>query len=279
MNVARTTIVSYEKGTVFSFVHTMSKKTSYLKRLPAHAQKRGSAQKGEAQIVTRRREVDEIEAECAEELSGSALGKGGKRIGILLEDEVRMVVRDPVRYPSGKSKCQMRIIGKTEYDGVNGVVVLPMLDGRFVLREIYRHPTRAWELEAVRGRRETGQTSRQAARMEVKQELGYRLRKIHPLGRICPDSAIMSSTLDMFLGELRNGPPNDEPEPTEAFGETRHLTPEELGELIRKGKIRDSYTIAALAMAQLRGLIAPISADTRLSSDLDLEQPLADATT
>jgi ADP-ribose pyrophosphatase len=244
----------------------MSKKTSYLKRLPPHAQKRGDTDKGEAQIVTRRREVDEIEAECAEKLSGSALGKGGKRIGILLEDEVRMVVRDPVRYPSGESKCQMRIIGKTEYDGVNGVVVLPMLDGRFVLREIYRHPTRAWELEAVRGRRESGQTSRQAARMEVKQELGYQLRKLHPLGKICPDSAIMSSMLDMFLGEIKNGPRNDEPEPTEAFGEILHLTPEELGDQVRKGRIRDSYTIAALTMAQLRGLIPPVSAASTIAS-------------
>ena len=236
----------------------MSKKTSYLERLPTHAQKRGDIGKGEAQIITRRREVDEIEAECADALSGSALGKGGKRIGILLEDEVRMVVRDPVRYPSGKSKCQMRIIGKTEYGGVSGVVVLPMLEGRFVLREIYRHPTRAWELEAVRGRRETGQTSRQTAHMEVKQELGYQLRKLHPLGKICPDSAILSSVLDIFLGELKDGPREDEPEPTEAFGEIHYLTPEEFADRIRKGRVRDSYTIAALAMAELRGLIAPI---------------------
>ena len=228
---------------------------SYLKRLPERAQKRGDSAKGEAQIVTKRREVDEIEAECADALSGSALGKNGKRIGILLEDEVRMVVRDPLRYPSGESKCQMRIIGKTEYDGVNGVVVLPMLEGRFVLREIFRHPTRSWELEAVRGRRETGQTSRQAARMEVKQELGYRIGKLYPLGKICPDSAVMSSTLDMYFADLVIGPRRDEPEPTEAFGKIHHLTPDELGARIIKGTIRDSYTIAALTMVRLRGLI------------------------
>jgi ADP-ribose pyrophosphatase len=234
----------------------MSKKMSYLKRLPESAQKRGDTRKGEVEIVTRRRDVEKIEHECADELSGSALGKNGSKIGILIEDEVRMVVRDPVRYPSGKSKCQMRIIGKTEYDGVNGVVVLPMLDGRFVLREIYRHPTRSWELEAVRGRRENGQTSSQAARMEVKQELGYPLRKLRRLGRIRPDSAITSSILDIFLGELGEGPPHDEPEPTEAFGDILHLTPEELGAKIVKGTVRDSYTIAALMMAQLRGYIS-----------------------
>jgi ADP-ribose pyrophosphatase len=238
---------------------TMSKKSSYLKRLPAHAQKKGSNDKGEAEIATRRRDIEEIESECADELSGSALGKGGKRLGILLEDEVRMIVRDPVRYPSGKAKCQMRIIGKTEYDGVNGVVVLPRLEGRFVLRQIYRHATRSWELEVVRGRRETGQTSRQAARKEIKQELGYSLKKLHPLGRVCPDSAIMSSVLDIFLGDLSAGARHDDPEPTEAFGEIVQLTSEEMAEHILKGKIRDSYTIAALTLAQLRGLLHPIS--------------------
>ena len=236
----------------------MSKKMSYLKRLPEHAQKKGSVKKGEVEIVTKRRDVDKIESDCADALSGSALGKNGKRIGILLEDEVRMVVRDPIRFPSGETKCQMRIIGKTEYDGVNGVVVLPMLNGKFVLREIYRHPTRSWELEVVRGRRETGQTPRQAARMEVKQELGYLLEKIHPLGKISPDSAIMSSTLEMFFAELRDGPPHDEPEPSEAFGKIHHFTPEELADRLVKGRIRDSYTIAALTMAQLRGYIAPV---------------------
>ena len=94
--------------------------------------------------------------------------------------------------------------------------------------------------------------------MEVKQELGYRLKKIHPLGKISPDSAIMSSTLEMFFAELVDGPPHDEPEPSEAFGRIFHLTPEELGDRLLKGRIRDSYTIAALTIAQLRGYIAPI---------------------
>jgi hypothetical protein len=97
--------------------------------------------------------------------------------------------------------------------------------------------------------------------MEVKQELGYSLRKLRPLGKIRPDSALMSSTLDIFFGELGSGPPHDEPEPTEAFGEIHHLTAEELAGRILKGRVKDSYTIAALMMAQLRGYIAPVMLD------------------
>ncbi|HEX6573489.1 MAG TPA: NUDIX hydrolase [Gemmatimonadaceae bacterium] len=230
----------------------------YLKKLPRHAQRRGSARNGEAEIVTSRRELDSIASECAEELSGSALGKGGKKIGILLEDEVRMVVRDALRFPTGATRCEMRIVGKTEYDGPNGVVVLCVADGKFVLREIYRHATRAWELEKVRGRRERGQTARQAARAEVKQELGYPVRRLHPLGTICPDTAVLSSTLEVFLAELGKGPRRDEPEESETFGDIHRLTPMELGRLISKRKIRDSYTVAAMLFAQLRGLVPPV---------------------
>jgi hypothetical protein len=237
-----------------------TKKSDYLSRLPEHAQRRGDASEGEAELVTKRTELERIQSECADELSGSALGKGGKTIGILIEDEVRMIARDAVRYPSGETKCQMRMIGTTEFDGVNGVVVLRRIEGKFVLRRIFRHATRAWELEAVRGRRETGQTSMQAAEAEIKQELGFPLEKLYPLGQVCPDTAFMSSVLDLFLADLGAGPRDDDPEPTEAFGEIVHLTAEELGHRILKGEVRDSYTITAMTFAQLRGLVPPVSA-------------------
>ena len=233
----------------------MSNARTYLERLPKHAQKRGSAAKGEIEIVTSRRESRKIEAECAGDLSGSALGRSGKRIGILLEDEVRMVVRDALKFPSGATRCQMRVIGKTEFDGPNGVVALCLLDGRFLLRETYRHPTRAWQLETLRGRRETGQTSRQAVHKEVKQELGYSVKRTHMLGRVCPETALMSSTLEVFLAELRPGPRRDDPEESEAFGRIHRLEPGEVADLIVSGKVRDSYTIVALMLAQLKGFV------------------------
>ena len=233
----------------------MSKSAGYLERLPVHARQRGNAKKGEAEIVTGRRDLDRISAECASDLKGSALGKGGKRIGILLEDDVRMVVRDALRFPSGETKCQMRLVGKTEFDGPNGVDALCVAQGRFVLREIFRHATRSWELETVRGRRELGQTSRQAVRTEVKQELGYPVKRIHSLGKVCPETAVMSSTLDLFLVELGSGPRRDDPEGSEALGRIHRLKPRELAHAILDGKIRDSYTLGALMLAQLRGLV------------------------
>ena len=241
------------KGTLLSHHNGMSKKNTYLDRLPKHAQNRGDAEKGEAEIVTSKRELNEIESECASDLKGSALGRGGKRIGILLEDEVRFIVRDALKFPSGATKCQMRVIGKTEYDGPNGVAALCVSEGRFVLREIYRHATRSWELETVRGRRESGQTSRQAVRAEVKQELGYPVKRMQRLGLIRPDSAVMSSILEIFLVELGKGPRRDDPEDSEAFGRIHRLTYRELSRKILSGEVHDSYTIGALTLARLNG--------------------------
>jgi 8-oxo-dGTP pyrophosphatase MutT (NUDIX family) len=233
----------------------MANTRNYLKQLPEEAQEFGDIDNGEIEIVTWRKAANKIADKCAADLKGSALGKGGKKIGILLEDDTHMVVRDPLRYPSGATSCRMRIIGKTKYDGPNGVVALCVSEGKFVLREIYRHPTRSWELECTRGRRETGMTPRQTVRAEVKQELGYAVKKIHLLGMIRPESALFSAHLEVFLVELgAKGKP--EPEETEAFGEFVYLTPGELSDRILDGTIRDSYTLAAFLMAQLKGLIA-----------------------
>jgi ADP-ribose pyrophosphatase len=246
------------RGTLLSFLFDMSRKNSYLTRLPAHARKPGDASRGQIEIVTSQKEIRQIESECAADLKGSALGKSGKRLGILLEDDVRMIVRDPLRFPSGAVKCQMRIIGKTEFDGPNGVAVVATLGGRFVMREIFRHPTRSMELETTRGRRETGQTASQAARAEVRQELGFTVRKLRRLGSILPETALLSSAIDVFYAELAPGRKKDDPDSGEAFGKIVYLTPAELARRIAAGKIRDGYTVAALMLAQLKGLIRPL---------------------
>ena len=233
-------------------------KSSYLSRLPKQAQRVGDASKGQIEIVTRKKKAKKIEKENADELQGSALAKGGKRIGILLEDDVHMVVRDPVEYPTGATGCRMRIIGKTQFDGVNGIVAVTVCEGIFYMRQIFRHPTRSWELEAVRGRREAGQRSNATARKEIKEELGYPVRKLTKIGTICPETALMSSILDVYWAELGPGPQKDEPEDKEAFGEMKRMSPREIADAILSGEIRDGYTIAALMLAQLAGVMPPL---------------------
>jgi hypothetical protein len=68
----------------------------------------------------------------------------------------------------------------------------------------------------------------------------------------------MSSVLEIFLAELGKGPRRDEPEDSEAFGKIHRLSPREFGRYIIDRRIRDSYTLGAFALAQLRGLLPPV---------------------
>jgi ADP-ribose pyrophosphatase len=209
---------------------------SYLAKLPESTRYVGDAGAGEIEIVSR-----------------SDARKVEGRTGILFEDSLHFFVRDVVKFPSGDTRAQWRIIGCTMADGPSGVVALAWRDGRIFLREMFRHATRRWELEAPRGQRETGCTAEDAARREVDEELGFRVEKIELIGEVSGDSALLASTLPVFWGELAPGEPRDNPESSEAFGEIISLSPAELLEKIRAGHIRDSYTLSAITLAQTSG--------------------------
>ena len=209
---------------------------AYLKKLPESARYRGDAAAGEIEIIPAA-DAGDVEGET----------------GILFEDSLHYVVRDAVKFPSGDTRAQLRIIGCTLTDGPSGVVALAWRDGKLHLRDMFRHATRRWELETPRGQRETGCTAEEAAIKEVDEELGFSVAKIERIGEVSGDTAILASTLPVFWCELEPGPPRDHPESSEAFGEILSLSPRELLEKIRGAHIRDSYTLSAITLAQAAG--------------------------
>jgi ADP-ribose pyrophosphatase len=208
----------------------------YLKRLPESARQVGDARAGEIEIIDKR-SAPKIRA----------------RTGILIEDKLHFFVRDAVKFPSGDVRTQMRVIGCSMADGPPGVVALAHRDGKIFLREMFRHATRRWELETPRGQRETGYSAEQAAIKEIDEELGFRVKRIEQIGEVSGDTAILASTLPLFWADLEPGPPQDHPEKSEAFGEIIELSGAELRKRLSAGEIRDSYTLAAILFAQLRG--------------------------
>jgi ADP-ribose pyrophosphatase len=208
----------------------------YIDRLPESTRYRGDAGAGEIEIISRS-EAKKIEG----------------KTGILFEDSLHFVVRDVVKFPSGDTRAQMRIVGCTMTDGPSGVVALAWRDGKIHLREMFRHATRRWELETPRGQRETGCTAEEAAIQEVDEELGFKVERIEKIGEVSGDTAILASTLPVFWAELAPGPPEDHPESSEAFGKIVVLAPQDLVERVRQGHIRDSYTLSAILLAQLAG--------------------------
>jgi ADP-ribose pyrophosphatase len=210
----------------------------YLKKLPGPASYRGDAAAGEIEIIDKK-ESSKIRV----------------KTGILVKDELHFVVRDAVKFPSGDVEAQLRVVSRYMVDGPAGVVALASRGGKIFLREMFRHGTRRWELETTRGGREEGYTPEEAARNEIDEELGFRVKSIEQIGEVSAETAFVASTLPIFWAELEPGPPRDHPESTEAFGRIIELSPSQLKHRIVNGDIRDGYTLAAVLFAQLAGKI------------------------
>ncbi len=208
----------------------------YLAKLPESTRYAGDANAGEIEIISKS-EARNVKA----------------KTGILFEDSLHFFVRDAVKFPSGETRAQMRIIGCTMVDGPSGVVALAWRDGKIHLREMFRHATRRWELETPRGQRETGCTAEEAATKEIEEELGFKVQSIEKIGEVSGDSALLASTLPVFWAELAPGPPRDHPESSEAFGAIVALTPHDVVKRIRGSQIRDSYTLSSITLAQVAG--------------------------
>src|SRR3954469_24424090 len=208
----------------------------YLKKLPESARIRGNAKAGEIEIVAK-----------------SEAPKIREKTGIVLEDSLHFFVRDAVKFRNGETRTQMRLIGCTMFDGPSGVVALPYRNGKIVLREMFRHATRQWGLEAPRGQRETGYTAEQAIRKELDEELGFPVKSVELIGEVSGDTAILASSLPVFWAELGSGPAHDNPEGSEALGRIVELSTSDLRSRISRGEIRDGYTLAAISLAQVAG--------------------------
>jgi ADP-ribose pyrophosphatase len=208
----------------------------YLKKLPESARVLGDADAGEIEIISK-----------------SEAPKIREKTGIVLEDSLHFFVRDAVKFKNGETRTQMRVIGCTMFDGPSGVVALPSRNGKIVLREMFRHATRQWGLEAPRGQREAGCTAEEAIRKELDEELGFPVKSVERIGEVSGDTAILASALPVFWAELGSGPARDHPEGSEALGKIVELTPAELKDRISRGEIRDGYTLAAMTLARIAG--------------------------
>ena len=125
------------------------------------------------------------------------------------------------------------------------VVVLPRLaDGGVVLVRQYRYPTRGWLWELVAGSIEPGETPRQCARRELREETGYRGRTFRLLGNFYSSPGFLTER--MFLVEARGLTRSKaRPEADECI-HVGHFTRAQLLKMIHRKQIRDAKTLVGL---------------------------------
>ena len=125
------------------------------------------------------------------------------------------------------------------------VVIVPVLDdGRICLIRNYRVAVDQELLELPAGTLEPGEPPSQTAHRELREETGFIAEQVTPLLEFYMSPGILDERMYAFVAtRLTVGPPA-----REAGEQIENLlvTPAELDELLRSGKIQDSKSLSAL---------------------------------
>lgn len=129
-------------------------------------------------------------------------------------------------------------------NGVTGVAVLPVVDGRLGLIRIYRHPLGEQGWEIVRGFVDQAETPAAAAVRELREEAGLvaAVESLRELGTIAPEAGVIEARIRLFAAEgcaRGSGTGSNEM----GHRETKYFTREALAGLIDRGEIMDPCTL------------------------------------
>lgn len=84
---------------------------------------------------------------------------------------------------------------------VTGVAVLPIVDGKYALLEVYRHAIEDYSWEIPRGFVEAEEAGIESVNRELEEETGLRCEKDHlvSLGYLTPDAGTLAARIHLFV--------------------------------------------------------------------------------
>jgi len=149
------------------------------------------------------------------------------------------VRRDEVREPGGLRATREVITHP------GSVVVLPVLaDGRILMIQQYRHATRQYLWELVAGRIDEGESVKEAAARELREETGYRAKRFREFLDVFPTPGFLEERMHILLAEgLTEG--KAEPEADEKII-SRAYGIHQLKQMMKNGKLKDGKSIAGI---------------------------------
>ena len=158
------------------------------------------------------------------------------------------VFLDDIEEPSGAQVSDFIVLAPRQRTGnVTGVAILPVLDGKFGLLRIFRHPVRDYVWEIPRGFVEQGEQASVSALRELEEETGLQCdaRDILDLGTIFPEPGILAARTHLFAATRcrRHGPftANEM-----GHKELRFFDLEAIAGMTRQQTIQDANTLVAL---------------------------------
>lgn len=158
----------------------------------------------------------------------------------VFENKFMTLFNDDVIFPGGGKGQYLRTVWRAPY----GVMVMPITDvGKIVLVRNFRHQSRSWGWELVKGFGIEGISKEECANKELEEETGLRAKMIKEVKRF-PDQGIVT-TLFCAKG-LESGVQNREV--AEAISEVRAFSKEEVYALINSDECHDPFTLFGLLL-------------------------------
>lgn len=133
-------------------------------------------------------------------------------------------------------------------DGVTGVAVLPVMEGRIGLLWVVRHPLGLGGWEIPRGFVDEGESPGSAAVRELLEEAGIEARSdnLFSLGKIAPEASLVRGIVALFgVTKCRMGQGREASREL-GHGEFRLFSREEMSDLLDGEEIRDPSTLVAV---------------------------------
>jgi ADP-ribose pyrophosphatase len=176
------------------------------------------------------------------------------RVGVVVETQYLLLIRDAVRFPGGALGTYERVVNRPEA-GPGAAVFVQSSDDRILLLNQHRHALRRFAIEAPRGFAEPGEDGLATAVREVAEEMQGVVRNISYLGSVAPDSGLMSHIVKLVHADIEA---YGEVESQESIAEVISLSIEELQRKIAQDEIVDGFTLALYAKAIAKGIIRPL---------------------
>jgi len=159
------------------------------------------------------------------------------------------IYNDIVAFPDGKEGTWVRIV---EPNTGPGVAILPVCNGQVGLVQNYRYAISSYQWEIPRGRG-IDSNPEVTAKNELYEELGAEPAELIHLGTVTPNSAHIDNQVEMYYAkyDVQTTETNDR---NEVSG-IQWVDLDDFRHMIVTSRIIDSFTLAAVAHAQLRKLI------------------------
>ena len=127
-------------------------------------------------------------------------------------------------------------------------------DGRYLFVRQFRKAIESALLEIVAGTLDLGETPAACALREIKEETGYAVHKLIPLGFIYPAPGFCGERLELFFAELSGQPAAPCLDQDELL-RSELLSRQEFEALLAADEIHDAKTLVAWSLVQSKGLL------------------------